>query len=171
MKAIRIHEFGGTENLRFDEIEKPTVGADEVLIKTAAAGINYADTMLRQNKYLFTPSLPFTLGFEVAGTIEAAGGERPEFNGRTTSFGDDARRRLCRIRGRRLENGSADSRRFGFRQSDCAARPRLDRARTFKRFEKRTDDFNSRGGGRRRVFAGSTGEAQRRKGFGDGFDD
>jgi len=49
------------------------VTADEVLIKTAAAGINYADTMLRQNKYLFSPSLPFTLGFEVAGTIEAVG--------------------------------------------------------------------------------------------------
>ena len=73
MKAIRIHEFGGAENLRLDEIEKPTVTADEVLIKTAAAGINYADTMLRQNKYLFSPSLPFTLGFEVAGTIEAVG--------------------------------------------------------------------------------------------------
>nr|MBA4183404.1 alcohol dehydrogenase catalytic domain-containing protein [Acidobacteriota bacterium] len=68
MKAIRIHEFGGAENLRVDEIEKPTASADEVLIKTAAAGINYADTMLRQNKYLFTPPLPFTLGFEVAGT-------------------------------------------------------------------------------------------------------
>jgi len=73
MKAIRIHEFGGAENLRLDEIEKPTLTADEVLIKTAAAGINYADTMLRQNKYLFSPSLPFTLGFEVAGTIEAVG--------------------------------------------------------------------------------------------------
>ncbi len=73
MKAIRIHEFGGAENLRVDETEKPTAGVDEVLIKTAAAGINYADTMLRQNKYLFTPSLPFTLGFEVAGTIEAMG--------------------------------------------------------------------------------------------------
>ena len=73
MKAIRIHEFGGAENLRVDEIEKPTPGADEVLIKTAAAGINYADTMLRQNKYLFTPPLPFTLGFEVAGTIETTG--------------------------------------------------------------------------------------------------
>lgn len=73
MKAIRIHEFGAAENLRLDETEKPTAGADEVLIKTAAAGINYADTMLRQNKYLFTPGLPFTLGFEVAGTIEAAG--------------------------------------------------------------------------------------------------
>ncbi len=73
MKAIRIHEFGGAENLRVDEIEKPTASADEVLIKTAAAGINYADTMLRQNKYLFTPPLPFTLGFEAAGTIEEVG--------------------------------------------------------------------------------------------------
>ena len=63
MKAIRIHEFGGSENLRVDEIEKPKVGANEVLIKTAVAGINYADTMLRQNKYLFSPPLPFTLGF------------------------------------------------------------------------------------------------------------
>jgi len=73
MKAIRIHEFGPAENLRVDELEKPTANADEVLIKTAAAGINYADTMLRQNKYLFTPPLPFTLGFEVAGTIEEMG--------------------------------------------------------------------------------------------------
>jgi NADPH2:quinone reductase len=73
MKAIRIHEFGASENLRVDEIEKPTPGADDVLIKTTAAGINYADTMLRQNKYLFTPPLPFTLGFEVAGTIEEVG--------------------------------------------------------------------------------------------------
>jgi NADPH2:quinone reductase len=59
--------------LRFEEVEKPVPGADEVLIKTAAAGINYADTMLRQNKYMFTPELPFILGFEVAGTIEAVG--------------------------------------------------------------------------------------------------
>ncbi|MDQ3714314.1 MAG: zinc-binding dehydrogenase [Acidobacteriota bacterium] len=73
MKAIRIHEFGGADNLRVDEIEKPTASADEVLIKTAAAGINYADTMLRQNKYLFSPKLPFVLGFEVAGTIAAIG--------------------------------------------------------------------------------------------------
>lgn len=73
MKAIRIHEFGGPENLRVDEIEKPNPTADEVLIKTVAAGINFADTMLRQNKYLFSPPLPFTLGFEVAGTVETVG--------------------------------------------------------------------------------------------------
>jgi len=73
MKAIRLNKFGGTENLSVDEIEKPTAGAGEVLIKTAAAGINFADTMLRQGKYLFTPELPFTLGFESAGTVEAVG--------------------------------------------------------------------------------------------------
>ena len=65
--------------MRADEIEKPTPGADEVLIKTAAAGINYADTMLRQNKYLFKPTLPFTLGFEVAGIIEAVGANVSHF--------------------------------------------------------------------------------------------
>ncbi len=73
MKAIRIHEFGGTDKLQLEEIEKPTPGAGEVLIKTAAAGINFADTRLRQNKYLFSPELPFTIGFEVAGTVEAVG--------------------------------------------------------------------------------------------------
>lgn len=73
MKAIRIHEFGGTQNLRLDEINKPEPGPDDVLIKAAASGINYADTMLRQNKYMFTPELPFVLGFEVAGAIEAVG--------------------------------------------------------------------------------------------------
>jgi len=73
MKAVRIHEFGGAEKLRLDEIEKPFAKAGEVLIKTEAAGINFADIMLRQNKYLFTPELPFTLGFEVAGTVEETG--------------------------------------------------------------------------------------------------
>ena len=75
MKAIRIHEFGSADNLRVDEIEKPAPAADEVLIKTTAAGINFADVMLRQGKYLFRPELPFTIGFEVAGTIEAVGAE------------------------------------------------------------------------------------------------
>ncbi|MGI8555557.1 MAG: quinone oxidoreductase family protein [Pyrinomonadaceae bacterium] len=79
MKAIRIYEFGGAEKLTVDEIEKPTSGADEVLIKTAVAGINYADTMLRQNKYFFTPELPFTPGFEVAGTIEQVGAKVKNF--------------------------------------------------------------------------------------------
>jgi NADPH2:quinone reductase len=73
MKAIRIQAFGDAENLRLDEIETPQPGAGEVLIKNAAAGINYADIMLRQGKYFFRPPLPFVPGFEAAGTIESVG--------------------------------------------------------------------------------------------------
>jgi NADPH2:quinone reductase len=74
MKAIRIHEYGGADNLRVDEIEKPSPSADEVLIKTTVAGMNFADTMLRAGNYLMKPPLPFVIGFEVAGTVEEAGG-------------------------------------------------------------------------------------------------
>ncbi|HEY0458796.1 MAG TPA: quinone oxidoreductase [Pyrinomonadaceae bacterium] len=73
MKAIRVHELGGAEKLLLEEVERPTPRADEVLIKVAAAGINYADTMMRAGNYLTKPDLPFTLGYEAAGTIEALG--------------------------------------------------------------------------------------------------
>lgn len=73
MKAIRVNELGGAENLMLEDVEKPTPKADEVLIKTAAAGINYADTMMRAGNYLTKPDLPFTLGYEAAGIIESVG--------------------------------------------------------------------------------------------------
>jgi NADPH:quinone reductase len=73
MKAIRVNELGGAEKLTLEEIEKPTPAADEVLIKVAAAGINYADTMMRSGNYLTKPELPFTLGYEAAGIIESIG--------------------------------------------------------------------------------------------------
>ena len=59
--------------MTLDEIEKPTPKEDEVLIKVAAAGINYADTMMRAGNYLTKPDLPFTPGYEAAGTIESLG--------------------------------------------------------------------------------------------------
>lgn len=73
MKAIRVHELGGSEKLSLDEIEKPKPKADEVLIKVAAAGVNYADTMMRSGTYLTKPELPFVPGYEVAGIIEETG--------------------------------------------------------------------------------------------------
>ncbi|MBX7172913.1 MAG: quinone oxidoreductase [Pyrinomonadaceae bacterium] len=73
MKAVRVNELGGADKLTLEEIEKPTPQADEVLIKVAAAGINYADTMMRAGNYLTKPPLPFTLGYEAAGTIESLG--------------------------------------------------------------------------------------------------
>lgn len=73
MKAIRVNELGGADKLTLEDVEKPTPKADEVLVKVAAAGINYADTMMRAGNYLTKPDLPFTLGYEAAGTIEELG--------------------------------------------------------------------------------------------------
>jgi NADPH2:quinone reductase len=53
MKSLGIHQFGGAEQLHLEEIEKPQPRADEVLIKNAAAGINYADIMLRSCSFKF----------------------------------------------------------------------------------------------------------------------
>ena len=61
--------------MSLEDVEKPAPKADEVLIKVAAAGINYADTMMRSGNYLTKPDLPFTLGYEAAGTIEEIGAD------------------------------------------------------------------------------------------------
>lgn len=79
MRAIRVHELGAADKLTLDEIEKPIPKADEVLIKVAAAGINYADTMMRTGNYLTKPDLPLTLGYEAAGTIDALGADVKNF--------------------------------------------------------------------------------------------
>ncbi|MCD9186951.1 MAG: quinone oxidoreductase [Pyrinomonadaceae bacterium] len=73
MKAIRLNELGGADKLSLEEIDKPIPNAGEILIKVAAAGINYADTMMRAGNYLTKPELPVTLGYEAAGTIESLG--------------------------------------------------------------------------------------------------
>lgn len=73
MKAIRINELGGPEVLHLEDIETPTPQQGEVLVKIAAAGVNYADLAQRQGAYLTRTRTPLTPGMEVAGTIEALG--------------------------------------------------------------------------------------------------
>lgn len=73
MKAIRIHETGGPEVLRLEEVETPVPGRDEILIKIAAAGINFADLAQREGRYLTRTRVPTTLGMEVAGAVAALG--------------------------------------------------------------------------------------------------
>ena len=73
MQAIRIHETGGPEVMLLEEVETPAPGQGEVLIKVAAAGVNYADLAQRQGAYLTRTRTPMTPGFEVAGTIAALG--------------------------------------------------------------------------------------------------
>ena len=73
MKAVRIHERGGADVMKFEEIETPVPGAGEVLIKVAVAGINYSDIGQRKGNYPNLVELPTTLGNEVAGTVVASG--------------------------------------------------------------------------------------------------
>lgn len=71
MKAVRIHENGGPEVLRYEEVPEPEIGAGQVRVRVEAAGLNYIDVYFREGRY--PSSLPFTLGLEGAGTIEAVG--------------------------------------------------------------------------------------------------
>jgi NADPH2:quinone reductase len=74
MRAIRISEFGGPEVLELVELDVPEPGQDEVLIRVAHAGINFADTHQRENAYVRRFGLPLVPGNEVVGTVERGAG-------------------------------------------------------------------------------------------------
>ena len=71
MKAIRVHQYGGPEQLRHDDIDIPAPGPGQALVKIAATGVNFIDIYFRTGLYKAEP--PITLGMEAAGTVEAVG--------------------------------------------------------------------------------------------------
>jgi NADPH:quinone reductase len=73
MRAIQMTEFGGPEVLKLTELPLPEPGPEEVLIRVARAGLNFADTHTRTNSYVQRATLPLVPGGEVAGTREDTG--------------------------------------------------------------------------------------------------
>ncbi len=73
MRAIQMTEFGGPEVLRLVELPTPEPGPEEVLIRVARAGLNFADTHTRTNSYVRKATLPLVPGGEVAGVREDTG--------------------------------------------------------------------------------------------------
>jgi len=73
MKAIRFEEYGGPDMLDLVDIDKPTIGDQEVLVEVKAIGVNYADIARREGKYVVPTPLPFIPGAEVAGIITEVG--------------------------------------------------------------------------------------------------
>jgi NADPH2:quinone reductase len=71
MQVVRVHEYGGPEVMRLDELPTPEPGPGEVLVRVAAAGVNFIDIYHRSGQYQVP--LPFALGQEGAGTVEALG--------------------------------------------------------------------------------------------------
>ncbi len=74
MKAIRVHQFGGPEVLRYEDVPTPAVGAGQVLVKVHAIGVNPVETYQRSGS---NPSLklPWTPGMDAAGVVESVGAE------------------------------------------------------------------------------------------------
>jgi NADPH:quinone reductase-like Zn-dependent oxidoreductase len=75
MKAVRFHDFGGPEVLRYEDVERPTPGAGQVRIRVAATSFNGIDAALRAGclQGLLPLRLPHIPGPDVTGTIDALG--------------------------------------------------------------------------------------------------
>ncbi|WP_444943787.1 NAD(P)H-quinone oxidoreductase [Microbulbifer sp. ZKSA006] len=75
MRFIDLPAFGGPEVMQLQEMERPTPGPDEVLIRVAAAGVNRPDIVQRQGHYPPPAGASAVLGLEVAGEVVAIGGK------------------------------------------------------------------------------------------------
>src|SRR5258708_1574173 len=101
MKAIQVHEFGGPEVMKVEDIADPKPGSGQVLVRVKAAGINPVDTYIRAGTYARKPALPYTPGTDAGGVVEAVGpnakgfkaGDRVYTNGSIT--GVSAELALC----------------------------------------------------------------------------
>lgn len=71
-KAIRVHELGGPEVLRWEEVEVGEPGEGEIRIRTTAVGVNFIDIYFRKGVYA-APTMPFTPGMEAVGVVTAVG--------------------------------------------------------------------------------------------------
>jgi NADPH:quinone reductase-like Zn-dependent oxidoreductase len=75
MKAVRFHEFGGPEVLRYEDVDRPRPAAAQVLIRVAATSFNPVDAAMRSGflQQVFPVALPHTPGIDVAGTLAEIG--------------------------------------------------------------------------------------------------
>ena len=73
MRSIVVTRYGGPEALVLEDVPIPEPGRGQVLVRVAAAGVNYADIMQRAGLYPGGPKPPFGAGFEAAGVIEEIG--------------------------------------------------------------------------------------------------
>jgi NADPH:quinone reductase len=70
VRAVVLRETGGPEQLEQAEVPEPAPGDGEVLLRVRAAGVNFADVLIRQGRYPQPPELPAVLGTEVAGEVD-----------------------------------------------------------------------------------------------------
>jgi NADPH:quinone reductase-like Zn-dependent oxidoreductase len=76
MKAIRVHAYGGPEQLQFEDAPLPPCGANDLLVRVVAAGVNPVDWKIRSGAMAqgLPKTFPFTPGSDAAGVVDAVGG-------------------------------------------------------------------------------------------------
>ena len=89
IKAVRIAQYGGSEQLKYEEAPLPEIGPGQVLAKVRYAGVNPIDWKIREGymKKVRPASFPLTLGQDFAGEIVAAGGDSGRFRTGERVFG------------------------------------------------------------------------------------
>lgn len=73
MRAVLCKAYGQPKDLVIEDIASPVPGEGEVLVTVKAAGVNFPDVLMIQNKYQHRQTLPFTPGYEIAGVVKAVG--------------------------------------------------------------------------------------------------
>ena len=75
MKAIVVHEYGGPEVLKYEDVPRPEPKENEALVQVIAAGVNPVDALIRTGKYakFFGTTLPLIPGYDIAGIVEKTG--------------------------------------------------------------------------------------------------
>ncbi len=72
-RIVRFHEIGTADVLKIEDLPLQEPGKGEVRLKVEALGLNRAEVMFREGRYLEAPELPSRLGYEAAGIVDAVG--------------------------------------------------------------------------------------------------
>lgn len=86
MKAVRIHQFGGPDVLKYEDAAKPEAGPGEVLVQVYAVGVNPIDWKIREG-IRKNAHFPLILGWDLAGVVEAVGADVTKFKTGDEVFG------------------------------------------------------------------------------------
>ena len=89
MKAVRIHDYGGPEALRYEDVPRPSPKDDELLVRVHAIGVNPVDWKVRSGfaRKMLQVTMPVTLGGEISGVVEQAGPGASGFKAGDAVFG------------------------------------------------------------------------------------
>jgi len=79
VRAIQIHAYGGPDVLRLDEVPRPEPRPRDLLVRVCAAAVNPVDWKLRSGRHILRYRLPWILGLDVSGVVEAVGSKVTRF--------------------------------------------------------------------------------------------